>query len=200
MPDPVQFYFDFSSPYGYLASTEVDELAARHGRTVAWRPILLGAVMRDTGARPLSEVPLKGDYMRQDVPRSARARGIPFTWPDAFPISTLAAGRAFYWLLERDETQAKLLARALFKAYFGDGADIQSPEAVADVAVALGVDRDVLLDAVQDPAIKERLRSETTRATALGVFGSPYVLVDGEPFWGHDRLVEVERWLETGGW
>ncbi|MGH6955005.1 MAG: 2-hydroxychromene-2-carboxylate isomerase [Alphaproteobacteria bacterium] len=197
---PILFYFDFSSPYGYLASLEIDTLAGRHGRSAAWRPILLGVVMRTTGMRPLTEVPLKGDYMRRDAPRSARRMGAPFVWPAAFPISTVAPSRAYYWLLDADEAKAKALGRALFRAYFGEGRDISQAEVTADVAATLGLGRGEVLAALQEQRIKDRLRAETEAAVAAGVFGSPYVIVDGEPFWGHDRLGDVERWLETGGW
>ena len=73
-------------------------------------------------------------------------------------------------------------------------------ETVADIAEPLGVDRDALLTAVQDPAIKERLKIETTQALEAGVFGSPFVIIDGEPFWGSDRLWMIRRWLKSGGW
>ncbi|MFO0998306.1 MAG: 2-hydroxychromene-2-carboxylate isomerase [Alphaproteobacteria bacterium] len=200
MAGPIEFYFDFSSPYGYLATAEIDALAARHHRAVLWRPILLGVVLKETGGRPLSQVPMKGDYMRRDVPRAARRLKLAFTWPAVFPFAALAASRAFYWLLGRDETLAKLFATAIFKAYFGDGRDMTAPEAVAEVASHLGVARDDLLAAIQMPAVKDRLRAETESAMKKGVFGSPFFIVDGEPFWGHDRIPELGEWLKSGGW
>ena len=200
MAAAVEFYFDFSSPYAYLAAAEVDAVAARHHRTVAWRPILLGAIMKDTGARPLVEIPLKGDYARRDVPRAARRLKLPFRWPVPFPFAAIAASRAFYWLDGRDQTKAKLFARALFKAYFGDGRDVSAPETVAEIASHVGADKAQVLAALQDAAVKERLKTETEAAKAKGVFGSPFFFVDGEPFWGHDRLPDVDRWLATGGW
>lgn len=200
MAGPIEFYFDFSSPYGYLASAAIDALAAQHRRSVAWRPILLGVVLKETGGRPLADVPMKGDYMRRDVPRAARRLKLAFTWPTVFPFPALAASRAYYWLLGRDETLAKLFATAVFKAYFGDGRDMTAPESVAEVAGHLGIGQSDLLAAVQDPLIKERLRAETESAMKKGVFGSPYFIVDGEPFWGHDRIPELAEWLKTGGW
>src|SRR3546814_10341238 len=90
MPTPIDFYFDFSSPYGYLASEQIEALAARHGRTVAWRPILLGVVFQQTGGQPLLDIPLKGGYARHDLARSARLLGLPFQLPASFPFPSVA--------------------------------------------------------------------------------------------------------------
>jgi 2-hydroxychromene-2-carboxylate isomerase len=200
MPAPIEFYFDFSSPYGYLASTRVDAIAARHGREVAWRPFLLGIAFKQTGQAPLVEQPIRGDYHRHDFPRSARRLGVPFTMPDGFPFLSLAAARAFYWLNDSDPVKARALAKAVYHAAFGEGRNVTPAETVAELAAPLGVDRTALLAAVNDPAVKERLKTETEAAIARGVFGSPFVFVDGEPFWGSDRLDQVEEWLATGGW
>jgi 2-hydroxychromene-2-carboxylate isomerase len=200
MPSPVEFYFDFSSPYGYLAAHRIDDIAARHGRTVNWRPILLGAVFKITGQQPLTTIPLKGSYSKHDLYRSARLHGIPFEIPSRFPLATTGACRVFYHVSDRDPALARRLALAIFQGYFSEDRDISSPDVVADIAVNLGVDRNGLNCALNDPALKDRLRSEVESAMARGVFGSPYVIVDDEPFWGADRLDHVERWLATGGW
>jgi 2-hydroxychromene-2-carboxylate isomerase len=92
------------------------------------------------------------------------------------------------------------LAQALYRAYFAEDRDISSPEVTASVASTLGLDREALLAALGDAAVKDRLRSEVDAAIARGVFGSPYIVIDGEPFWGADRLDQVEKWLATGGW
>jgi len=200
MPDPIDFYFDFSSPYGYLAAKRIEAIAARHGRSVTWRPHLIGAVFPTTGSKPLLDIPLKGDYARRDLPRTARHLGIPFQLPKPFPFMSVAAARAFYWLSDRDSAKAKELAMALYDRAFGAGEEISSAEAVIAVASGVGIDADELRDALNDPAVKERLKAEVNAAIGRGVFGSPYIVIDGEPFWGHDKLAEVDRWLETGGW
>ena len=200
MAEPIAFYFDFSSPYGYLAAQRIDQIGAKHGRQVAWKPFLLGVTFKKTGLRPLAEVPLKGDYMMHDLPRSARQLGVPFQIPEPFPFMSVAACRAYYWLADRDLSQGKALAMALYHAAFGEGRDISGATAVVEVAAGLGVDREELAAALQDPAVKDRLRVEVESAMARGAFGSPFILVDDEPFWGHDRLDQVDLWLETGGW
>lgn len=200
MPAPIEFYFDFSSPYGYLASSQIDALAAKHGRDVNWRPFLLGAVFKVSGTRPLVDVPMKGEYVKRDFARSARLLGVPFVMPPNFPFAAVAASRAVYWLSDRDTALAKRLAKAVYHAAFGVGGDVTAAETVADLAAPLGVARAELLAALNEPAVKERLRAEVDSTIKAGVFGSPYIVVDGEPFWGADRLAQVERWLATGGW
>ena len=200
MATPINFYSDFSSPYGYLASTRIEELAAKHGRTVVWRPILLGTVFKVTGQQPLASIPLKGGYMAHDLARSARLLNVPFKLPTKFPVGAVAPSRAFYWLAERDPALAKMLARAVYHAYFAEDRDISSPEVTVNVAARVGADPAELGQALNDPAVKEKLRVEVDTAIARGVFGSPYIIVDGEPFWGSDRLDQIDRWLQTGGW
>ena len=199
MDAPLDFYFDFSSPYGYLASELIDDLAARHGRRVAWHPILLGAVFRQTGSAPLTEIPLKGDYSKRDFARSARFLGIPFRMPTRFPLATQNAARAFLWLQDRDPARARDLAHALYRACFAEDIDISDTARLLAIAGSLGLDKAALAAAVADPAIKDRLRAANDAAIARGVFGSPFVFVDGEPFWGVDRLPQIDKWLETGG-
>ncbi len=198
--EPIDFYFDFSSPYAYLAAQGIDEIGARHGREVRWRPYLMGAVFKRTGARPLVDQDMKGPYARHDLARSARRLGVPFRLPDDFPFMSVAACRAFYWLTEDDAAAAKALAKALLDKAFGQGEAVGPPAAVQAVAAEQGHDPEQVAAALADPAVKERLRAEVDAAIAAGVFGSPFFVVDGEPFWGHDRMDHVEQWLARGGW
>jgi 2-hydroxychromene-2-carboxylate isomerase len=199
MPNPIEFYFDFASPYGYIAAMGIGELAAKYGRNVTWRPILLGVVFKVTGSGPLPSLPLKGTYSIRDMPRSARFLGIPLNFPTTFPIATQTPARAVYWIEQHAPEQVEKAVAALYRAYFVDNRDISSTETTADVLAAAGFDRSQILAAVAEPAIKERLRHETQTAIERGVFGSPYVFVDSEPFWGHDRFDQIERWLRDGG-
>jgi 2-hydroxychromene-2-carboxylate isomerase len=198
MPAPLEFYFDYSSPYGYFAAMKIDDLAAKYGREVNWKPILLGAVFKISGGAPLPTLPLKGPYALRDILRSARFYGVEYKQPSKFPVATQAPGRAFYWVNTRDAALAKRLAQALYRAYFVADRDISSPEITADVAATLGLQRDDVLAALNDPAVKDLLKNEVDAAIKLGVFGSPYIVVDGEPFWGIDRFDQLERWLARG--
>ncbi len=199
MPNPIEFYFDFSSTYGYLGSTMINALAAKHGREVIWKPFLLGATFKVTGLPALPATPLKGEYAMRDVLRCARYYGVPYRHPTVFPISTQAPARAFYWVNGQDPVQANALAAALYKAYFQDDINISNPSDTVAVAATLGVDAPALAEALNDPAVKEKLKSEVDAAIARGVFGSPFVFVDGEPFWGVDRFAHIDRWLREGG-
>ena len=200
MARPIEFYFDFSSPYGYLAAQRIDEIAERHGRQVAWKPFLLGVTFKATGLGPMAEIPIKGDYFRHDVPRSARLLDVPVQVPDPFPFMSVSAARAVYWLSDRDEPRSRAFAKRLYQIAFGEGRDISRPESVVAAAADFGLEREAVSEALRDPAVKDRLRREVDAGIEKGVFGSPYIFVDDEPFWGHDRLDQVERWLETGGW
>lgn len=196
----IDFYFEFASPYGYLASRRIDEVGARHGREVRWHPIMLGAALKLTGSQPLVHTPLKGPYTARDLPRFARYLGVPFKEPPVMPANSLAASRAVVWLEQDDPARAKNLAEAIFSAHWGEGLDIGRPEQVADIAEAEGIEGTALLDAIADPTIKERLKDRTQAALDRGVFGSPFIFVGDEPFWGADRLDQVEAWLARGGW
>ena len=200
MSDPIAFYFDFSSPYGYLASTCIDAIGQRHGRQVNWRPILLGLVFPVTGGQPISSIPVKGTYGLRDMARCARLHEIPFRVPPRFPISTQAPARAFYFAHGQDPAAATRLARSLFTAYMVEGHDISSPEVTLEIAAKAGLDGKQMRVALADTALKQRVRTETEAALARGVFGSPFFIADGEPFWGFDRLDHLDRWLATGGW
>ena len=200
MPEPIEFYFDFSSPYGYLMSEQIDALAARHGRQVKWRPVLLGVIFQTTGSAPLTlQHPAKAAYYQVDFARSARFLGIPYNPPSKFPLPTQNAARAYYWLHGQDCVKARAFAHAAYRALFVEDRDISAPETVLDIAAALGIDRASLAAAIASPEIKDRLKQEVEAAIAKGVFGSPTVIIDGEPFFGADRLPQIERWLETGG-
>jgi 2-hydroxychromene-2-carboxylate isomerase len=199
MTAPLQFYFDFSSPYGYLAAQRVDALAAKHGRIVDWRPMLLGVAFKQTGSAPLTTIPIKGDYSRHDFERTARFEGIEFRMPSRFPIPAQAPSRIVLWQkLVRPEGVVPI-AKALYRAYFVEDRDISDPDVAAEVAVRTGADRAAARAAVDDPAIKDAFRREVDGAVARGVFGSPFVFVDDEPFWGFDRFEQIDRWLASGG-
>jgi len=196
----LDFYFDFSSPYAYLASTQIDALAARHGATVAWRPYLMGAVFKLTGTQPIVDYPLKGDYARRDMARSARRLGIPFQMPERFPFGTVTACRAYYHLVDEDRPGAVRLAKAIFHAAFAEGRDVCPVEQVTAIAAAEGFDPEATAGGIQNPVVKERLKREVDAAITRGVFGSPLIFAGEEPFWGNDRLAELEEWLKRGGW
>lgn len=199
MSSLIDFYFDFSSPYSYLLSERIDALAAQHGRTVCWKPVLLGAIFKASGSAPLThQFPPKAAYSVRDFARSARFMGIAYRHPDVFPLATQYAARATYWLDAHDPALARRFAQAVFRAIFVDNTDVSSLDATLAIAQSCGADPAVLGEAIQGGEMKARLKREVEAAIALGVFGGPYVVIDGEPFFGADRLPQIERWLASG--
>ena len=201
MPAPIEFYFDFISPYGYLGATQIEALAAKHGRAVDWKPFLLGiTVLKVMGLKPLMETPLKSDYIRRDKPRLASLLGIPITQPEMKGVTSVRAGRAFLSLKRRDPELAKRYARRIFERLWQRGADITTMEAVLEEAAALGIAADELRADIESPDGKARLERSVEEAIGKGVFGAPFFIADGEPFWGVDRLWMLEHWLTHGSW
>lgn len=193
----IDFYFDFSSPYGYFASTRIDALARKYGRVAVWHPILLGVVFKTTGSSPLPQVPLKGEYSWRDFERTAAFHGIDYKRPSAFPLPTTQAARAMLWLQDhRGDKIATAFAKAVFRAFFVDDVNIADAAALMRIATGLGVDGEALDEGARSDAVKDQLKAEISTAMAKGVFGSPFLIVDGEPYWGFDRFDQIEAQLK----
>jgi 2-hydroxychromene-2-carboxylate isomerase len=199
---PLLFYFDFISPYGWFAALRIDALAARHGRTTAWSSMLLGvSVMKVMGLRPLMETPLKSDYARADVQRYARRHGLTLGRDlDAQPMNPLNCGRAFHWALHHHPAQAVPLALRMLDAYWRQGLDLSLPESLAQLPMPDGLEPARLVQGASSPEAAALLRAAVDASIKAGIFGSPTVVVDGQLFWGVDRLDEVDGWLASGGW
>ncbi len=201
MPSPIAFYFDFISPYAYFGSTQIESLAARYGRSVDWRPVLLGiTVIKIMGMKPLPETPLKGPYLHEDAPRMARLFGVPFKHHGLKGINAVVAMRAFLWLKAQDPALARRYADRVFARLWVQGEDITSVEACAEEAIALGVDANTLTAAIKTDAVKESLKTAVDEAVAEGVFGVPFFIVDGQKIWGGDRMWMLEHWLRHQTW
>jgi 2-hydroxychromene-2-carboxylate isomerase len=200
---PLEFYFDFISPFGYLASLRVDALAATHGRDARWQAMLTGvSVLKVMGLRPVPQTPLKGPYARRELRRYLRRHRLSIRRDlESLPSHPVPAGRAFHWLDAQDPALAKRFAVALFDAYWQQDRDIGSVDEVARVGEGVGVNRNALTAAVASGGDGDALlRAAVDRSLALGVFGSPFFIVDGEPFFGLDKMELVEEWLREGGW
>lgn len=194
MQKALDFYFDFSSPYAYLASTQIEDLATDLGRIVNWYPILLGPMFKAMDSVPLVSIPLKGDYARHDFARSAQLFGIDYAHPQEFPIATVAAARCTWFLQDQGMALASKFAREVFAAYFARGLDIRDTTVLADIADGIGADSQAMLAGIQTDAIKDKLKNAVTQAMERGVFGSPFIFIDNEGFWGFDRLPHIRMW------
>ena len=189
----VEFFFDLASPYSYLAATQLPELARRTGATIAWRPFVLGAVMKATGNDMPARVANKARWMGQDLQRWAAHYGIPWQMTSHFPLSTVKAMR----LVLLDEIKAETVALAAFRALWAEDRNITEEPELRRIAAAGGLDVTTALAAIEDARIKDRLRANTDEAIARGAFGAPTMLVDEQLFWGNDRLHFVEAALKA---
>lgn len=201
-PAPIQFYFDFISPFGYFASLRIEALAARHGRTVEWHAMLLGvSVMKVMGLKPLMDTPLKGPYIAREMRRYVRKHGLAIgRKPDDPVMDPRACGRAFHWVKRHHPELAAPLTHAIYHAYWGEGQDLSTAGAISLLPLPDGLDRDTLRQAIDSEEARTLLRDAVDASLKAGVFGSPTVVVDGEPFWGVQNFELVEEWLSQGGW
>lgn len=195
MAETIDFYFDFTSPYGYIASQIIDDLAARHGCAARWRTFMLGVAYKQFNASNPLDHPLKGAYYRHDIPRTAAHFGVPFKFPPSWPEALIAAGRAFVAIDRRDPDAAKRFAKAALSAYWAEGKALANAEIVADVAAEAGQDRAAIRAALDDPEVKKLFIDAGNDAFAKGIFGSPQMVYRGEIFWGTDRLDQLEARL-----
>ncbi|MEO5672855.1 MAG: 2-hydroxychromene-2-carboxylate isomerase [Ramlibacter sp.] len=199
---PLHFYFDFISPYGYFASLRIEELAARHARTVEWHSMLLGvSVMKVMGLKPLLDTPLKGDYVKRDVNRYIRKHGLQLKRGVDDPMmDPRPAGRAFHWVKQQRPEWAAPMAHALYRATWMEGRNLSTAADVAAIQLPPAIDAEWLRAGVESDEAGRLLRAAVDASLKAGIFGSPTVVVDGEPFWGVERLADVDEWLACGGW
>ena len=186
----ISFFHDFSSPFSYLASTQIERIAHERGAQVAWKPILLGALFRSIGTPniPLFEMgKAKQAYMMQDLNDWAEWWGIDFSFPSTFPIRTVLALRVA--IIEPATTHH------MYRAVWVNGLDIGDPETLKTILNTAGFDGEALIEGTQDPSIKSALRDNTTLAEALGACGVPTSVVADHLFWGQDRLHRVAEAL-----
>ena len=195
----IQFWFEFASTYSYLAAMRVEQVAAGALVPVEWRPFLLGPLFQKQGWNdsPYNLNPARGRYMWRDIERHCLHYGLTFRKPSVFPrrsilparVACLGHGKA--WLPE--------FARSVFRANFGDDLDIEDPALLRALLVQAGAARGeaeaaAILERATAQETKDLLRSETDRAWTLGLFGAPTFIVEGELFWGNDRLEEALEW------
>ena len=200
--EPIRFYFDFISPFGYFASLRIDELARRYGREVEWTSMLVGvSVLKVMGIPPIAELPLKGQYIINDARRYARQHRIAFERLDPAPTSRpVEAGRVFAWAREIDPAAAKRLADLIFRSYFVRCLDIAQDSVLSACVNEADLSWHAFEAARAEGHPAQLLRRNVDDSIRRGVFGSPFFIVDGEPFFGLEKLPVVEEWLATGGW
>jgi 2-hydroxychromene-2-carboxylate isomerase len=194
MARTLEFYFDYGSPYSYLADTQVEAIAKRAGATLQRKPMLLGGVFKATGnASPMTVAP-KSKWSAFDMPMWARHYGVPFNPNPHFPVNTLA--------LMRGAAAAEIdgvfgtYHPAMYRAMWVDGRNLNDIKEVAAVLTAAGLDAQKFGQRIQDQDVKDRLKETTDVAVARGVFGAPTMFVEDKMFFGNDRLPFVELALK----
>jgi len=189
----VEFFYDYTSTYSYIAHREIERVAAATGAELVFRPMVLGFVFKATGNSMPASVPAKGAYMMRDVARWAHRHGLPFQVPSVFPVNSIRALRGAVAALQDGVLPA--YHHAVMTAYWGDGKDIGDRDVLVAVANGAGLDGEALITRTDDPAVKEQLKANTDEAVRRGVFGAPTFFVGDEMFWGNDRLDFVEEAL-----
>ena len=187
---PVRFLYDYASPWSYLANTLLS--AELPGITVTYEPVYLRGFEGFKSAIPYG--PQKLAYQAKDLLRCAAHHDVPLSVPSVFPVNGLYALRAA--LVAQQDPRFPELHAALFDAAWRDDRDIGNAEVVADIASEVGFDRDTIAAGMRDETVKAELKRQTAAAAESGVFGVPTFIVDGELFWGHDRMGYVRRAAE----
>ncbi|MEQ1863857.1 MAG: 2-hydroxychromene-2-carboxylate isomerase [Micropepsaceae bacterium] len=197
----LEFYFDCSSPWTYLAFTRVQDVIARTNASIVWKPILVGGVFnevnRDVYERRANPDPRKGKYYVKDLQDWALYAGLEIGRPPVFPVNSVKAMRGA--LIALDDGKLEPYATAVFEAYWRDLLDISQSDILGGVAASVGYEGAAFLARIDDPAVKARLKANTDELIGRGGFGSPTMFVNGEDmYFGNDRLPLVEAALVRG--
>ena len=198
----IEFFFDCSSPWTYLAFHNIQPLAEEFGETIAWRPILVGGIFNAINPSVYASrdrpVPEKARYMAKDLADWARVAGLAITWPPrVFPVNSVKAMRGCVFLDQTGGGAAMVpFARAVFEAYWGEDKDISQETVLAEICTRVGVDAGALLKGIAEQSVKDRLKANTDEVMRRGGFGSPTIFVNGaDMYFGNDRLPLIREAL-----
>ena len=194
MSKTVEFYYDFSSPYTYIAAERIEGICQDNGAALIWKPFLLGGVFNEIGSTPAAQIDNKIRYLRHDTVNCAEYYGVPFNYPEVFPLNSVRSMRGAFAAAEQD----KLVEynHLMFRLYFVEGADLSRPEVLGEAVGSIDIDPEWFLGRIAEQDIKDMLRDETATAVERGVFGAPTMFVDDKMYWGNDRLDFLDRYLK----
>ena len=195
MSKTVEFFFDLGSPASYLAHTQLPALCRDCGAALVYRPMLLGGVFQATGNASPAMIPAKGHYMLRDLARFAERYGVPMRFNPHFPINTLTLMRLLVAVQLHQPERFDDALQALFQAIWVEGINMGDPARVAEVLNAAGFDAQALQSQIAEQQVKDALKASTEEAVKRGVFGAPTCFVNGEMFFGQDRLEFVREAL-----
>jgi 2-hydroxychromene-2-carboxylate isomerase len=197
MSKSIDFYFDFGSPTAYLAWTQLPKIAAEYGAELVMKPVLLGAVHKATNNASPATVPAKGAWMQIDLARFARKYGVHLEHNPYFPINTLALMRGATGTQMRDERLFDRYVNVIYRAMWETPQNLGDMETLKTVLRNGDLDPELIFEIVQDPAVKEKLKTDTDAAVARGLFGAPTMFVGDDMFFGQDRLDFVRDALKA---
>jgi 2-hydroxychromene-2-carboxylate isomerase len=190
-----EFWFDFGSPAAYLAFTQIPQIEAETGAKAIYRPMLLGGVFQATGNQSPAAIPAKGKYIFDDFNRFAKRYDVPFSNNPHFPINTLLLMRGAAGLQQQQSERFLAYCTAMFQAIWVNALNMNDPATVGGALLKAGFDPQKLMALANDQATKDALKASTTEAVSRGVFGAPTFFVDGQMYWGQDRLDFVKEAL-----
>jgi 2-hydroxychromene-2-carboxylate isomerase len=191
---PIDFWCELASTYTYLSVCRVEAVAAQSNVSIRWRPFVLHPIFKAVGwqTSPFEIYPAKGRYMWRDMEREAERYGIAFRQPSVFPRNSVPAARIALLGVERG--WGPRFIRRTMTANFAEDRDISAPETLSEILAELGLDAATTHEEATSPARASALRRATEEAIDLHIFGAPTFLVDGEMFWGNDRLESALAW------
>ena len=194
MGKKVEFYYDFSSPYTYIASTRIEKICEDNGAELEWKPFLLGGVFNEIGSTPALQIDNKFNYIRNDTIDSAKHYGVDFTFPEFFPLNSVRSMRGAFAAQEK----GKLVEynHEMFRLYWTQGVDLSKAEILGEAVSKIGIDTEWFVNRIAEQEIKDKLRDETNIAIERGVFGAPTMFIGEKMFWGNDRLDFVDDYLK----
>ncbi len=193
MGKKVEFFYDLSSPYSYLASTRIEGICEKLAAELDWKPFLVGGVYKETGNRAPLEVPSKKTYMIQDVKDWARHYAVELNFPDLFPVNSVKSMRGA--LVAKEKGRIGDYTKKLFELYWIQNEDISQDDVMRLALRELGMDHELFMRRINEQEIKDELRNETAEAVRRGAFGAPSIFVGDRMFWGNDRLFFLESYL-----
>ncbi|WP_322044789.1 2-hydroxychromene-2-carboxylate isomerase [Paraburkholderia sp. J67] len=196
MPKQIDFYFDFGSPTAYLAWTQLPRIAAEYEAALVMKPVLLGAIHKATNNMSPAMIPAKGAWMQQDLARFARSYGVRYQHNPFFPINTLTLMRGATGTQMRDSALFERYVEVIFRAMWETPQNLGDMETLQSVLRAGDIDPQLIVQIVQDPEVKEKLKADTDAAIARGLFGAPTMFVGDEMFFGQDRMTFIRDALQ----
>lgn len=193
MTKTVDFYYDYISPASYLAWTQLADICKRNNASINYKPVFLGGVLKGNGSTSPAATPAKWEWMKADFQRYAKYYGVPYQLNSHFIFNTVNAMRGAIWALSNN--QIETYNQAMFNAAWVDDKDLSDKNVLADILEKAGINAAEVLETMMNQEVKTELIQATEEAVKLGIFGAPSMIINGEIYFGQDRLIWVEQAL-----